>query len=46
MLPRQRFEYSSPFHRPALRADGDTRLIIWPVVNIEEWEIERPMPRL
>jgi allantoinase len=45
MLPRQRFEYSSPFHRPALRADGDTRLIIWPVVNIEEWEIERPMPR-
>lgn len=45
MLPRQRFEYSSPFARPALRADGAARLIIWPVINIEEWEVERPMPR-
>src|SRR3546814_36637 len=45
MHPRQRIEYSSPFRRPPLKTDDGTRLIIWPVVNIEEWEIERPMPR-
>ena len=45
MLPRQRLGFSTPFHRPALRAPAGTRLILWPVVNIEEWEIERPMPR-
>ena len=45
MHPRQRFEYSSPFKRPPLQTSDGTRLIIWPVVNIEEWEIERPMPR-
>ncbi len=45
MLPRQRLGFSTPFRRPALRAPAGTRLIVWPVVNIEEWEIERPMPR-
>lgn len=45
MHPRERIEYSSPFDRQPLRTDDGTRLIIWPVVNIEEWEIERPMPR-
>jgi allantoinase len=45
MHPRIRTPYSTPFQRPALRSDDGTRLIIWPVVNIEEWEIERPMPR-
>jgi len=45
MHPRDRFGYSSPFSRPPLKSDDGTRLIIWPVVNIEEWEIERPMPR-
>jgi peptidoglycan/xylan/chitin deacetylase (PgdA/CDA1 family) len=45
MHPRERFDYSSPFRRPPLKTADGTRLIIWPVVNIEEWEIERPMPR-
>jgi peptidoglycan/xylan/chitin deacetylase (PgdA/CDA1 family) len=45
MYPRDRIGYSSPFTRPPLRTADGTRLIIWPVVNIEEWEIERPMPR-
>lgn len=45
MHPRDRFAYSSPFRRPPLKTTDGTRLIIWPVVNIEEWEIERPMPR-
>jgi allantoinase len=45
MHPRQRTERTSPFTRAPLRCDDGTRLIVWPVVNIEEWEIERPMPR-
>lgn len=45
MHPRQRLNFSSPFRRPPLKTSDGTRLIIWPVVNIEEWEIERPMPR-
>ena len=42
MHPRERFDYTSPFRRPPLKTDDGTRLIIWPVVNIEEWEIDRP----
>jgi peptidoglycan/xylan/chitin deacetylase (PgdA/CDA1 family) len=45
MQPRERIPYSSPFHRPPLQAPGGARLIVWPVVNIEEWDITRPMPR-
>lgn len=43
-LPRERIAYSSPFTRPPLRLDG-ARMIVWSVINIEEWEITRPMPR-
>ncbi|UFX42744.1 polysaccharide deacetylase family protein [Bradyrhizobium sp. 41S5] len=45
MHPRQRLDFGSPFRRSPLKSTDGTRLIIWPVVNIEEWEIERPMPR-
>ena len=43
--PRDRFSYSSPFTRPKLKLPGKGRIIVWSVVNIEEWEIERPMAR-
>ena len=43
--PRDRFSYSSPFTRPPLKLPGRGRIIIWSVVNIEEWEITRPMAR-
>ena len=43
--PRDRFGYSSPFTRPPLKLPGKGRIIIWSVVNIEEWEITRPMAR-
>lgn len=45
LQPRQRVDFSTPFRRKPLTAPQGTRLIIWPVVNIEEWDIERPMPR-
>jgi len=44
-LPRERFGYSSPFTRPPLKLPGGARMIVWTVVNIEEWEITRPMAR-
>src|SRR5689334_25296691 len=43
--PRDRFSYSSPFTRPPLKLPGKGRMIVWSVVNIEEWEITRPMAR-
>ena len=33
------------FHPPSLRLPGNGRMIVWTVVNIEEWEITRPMAR-
>jgi peptidoglycan/xylan/chitin deacetylase (PgdA/CDA1 family) len=44
--PRDRYKYSSPFTRPKLRLPGDGRIIVWSVVNIEEWELTRPMARM
>ena len=44
-LPRERLSYSSPFTRPPLKLPGRARMIVWSVVNIEEWEITRPMAR-
>jgi allantoinase len=44
-LPRERLSYSLPFTRPPLRLPGNARMIVWSVVNIEEWEITRPMAR-
>ncbi|HEX4329205.1 MAG TPA: polysaccharide deacetylase family protein [Burkholderiales bacterium] len=43
--PRERIDYSSPFLRPPLKLPGGARMIVWPVVNIEEWSIQRAMPR-
>jgi hypothetical protein len=40
-LPRDRLPYSSPFTRPPLKLPGNARMIVWSVVNIEEWEITR-----
>ncbi len=45
MTPRERIPYSTIADRPVLVPPGDARVIVWPVVNVEEWEITRPMPR-
>ena len=46
MKPRQRAPYSAIVDRPPLRLPEGVRLVIWPIVNLEEWEIERAMARL
>ena len=43
--PRERIPYSSPFLRPPLKLPDGARMVVWPVVNIEEWSINRAMPR-
>ncbi|MDH3287208.1 MAG: polysaccharide deacetylase family protein [Betaproteobacteria bacterium] len=45
MKPHERFEYSAILDRQPLKLPRGARLVIWPVVNVEEWEITRPMPR-
>jgi peptidoglycan/xylan/chitin deacetylase (PgdA/CDA1 family) len=45
MKPRERAQYSAIVDRPPLTLPNGLRLILWPVVNLEVWEIERPMAR-
>ncbi len=39
----------APYHafpdRPRLHLPDDARVAVWFIVNVEEWAIERPMPR-
>lgn len=45
----QRMSDRAPFEafidRPRLRLPEDARVAVWFIVNVEEWSIERPMPR-
>ncbi len=44
-LPRERFEYSAIVDRGPLKLPGGGRLAVWTIVNVEEWDIQGPMPR-
>ena len=44
-LPRERSKYSAIIDRPKLRLPNGERIIVWTVVNVEVWDIARPMPR-
>jgi peptidoglycan/xylan/chitin deacetylase (PgdA/CDA1 family) len=43
--PKERVPYSAIIDRPPLVLPGSARLVIWPIVNVEHWDIRRPMPR-
>ncbi len=45
MQPRERVPYSAILDRPPLTLPDGARLVVWTIVNVEEWDIERPMPR-
>ena len=45
MRTPERFDYSAIVDRPKLKLPRGARMIAWPIVNVEEWAIERPMPR-
>jgi peptidoglycan/xylan/chitin deacetylase (PgdA/CDA1 family) len=41
----ERVKYSAIVDRPQLKLPGAARVVCWTIVNVEEWSIERPMPR-
>ncbi|MBI3049670.1 MAG: polysaccharide deacetylase family protein [Acidobacteria bacterium] len=45
MLPHERIPYSPISARPRLTLPGGARLLVWVVVNVEEWNPQEPMPR-
>jgi peptidoglycan/xylan/chitin deacetylase (PgdA/CDA1 family) len=44
-LPKDRVPYTAIVDRPALTLPGGARMAVWVIVNVEDWGIERPMPR-
>src|SRR5438105_9554913 len=44
-LPKDRVPYSAIVDRPPRKLPGDARIAVWTIVNVEEWSIERNMPR-
>jgi peptidoglycan/xylan/chitin deacetylase (PgdA/CDA1 family) len=45
MQPRERVPYSAIVDRPALKLPGGARVAVWTIVNLEVWDIEKPMAR-
>ena len=45
MIPSKRLPYVPIIDRPPLKLPAGVRLVVWPVVNVEVWDIHRPMPR-
>ena len=43
--PKDRIDFSAIVDRPPLRFPDGVRLVVWPIVNLEVWEIERAMAR-
>jgi peptidoglycan/xylan/chitin deacetylase (PgdA/CDA1 family) len=45
MLPHERIPYSPIATRPPLTLPGGARLVVWVIVNVEEWNPHEPLPR-
>lgn len=45
MTPGKRHTYSAIVDRPALKLPDDGRIMVWTIVNLEVWDIARPMAR-
>ena len=46
MHPRERLAYSAIEGRPPLKFPKGVRLVVWPVLALEEWDMGRPMARM
>ena len=44
-LPHERFDYSAMAARKPWRLPKGARIAVWTIVNIEEWNIEKPIVR-
>ena len=45
MIPRDRCAYSAIVDRPPLVLPNRARIVVWTIVNLEFWDISRPMAR-
>ena len=45
MQPAERISYSPISERPPLKLPDGKRMAVWVIVNVEEWDINSPMPR-
>src|SRR2546425_9947412 len=45
MLPTERIAFSAIKDRPRLTLPGGARLVVWVIVNVEEWNPRETMPR-
>ena len=45
MLPTERISYSPITERPPLKLPGGARMVVWVIINVEEWDPEQTMPR-
>jgi peptidoglycan/xylan/chitin deacetylase (PgdA/CDA1 family) len=45
MIPRERAPFSAIVDRPPLHLPGGARIVVWTIVNLEFWNIARPMAR-
>ena len=44
-FPHERFDYSAIVDRRPWKLPKGARIAVWTIVNIEEWDIEKPMAR-
>src|SRR5947207_13972403 len=44
-LPHERFDYSAIVDRTRWRLPKGARIAVWTSVNVEEWDIEKPLAR-
>ncbi|MGC2371498.1 MAG: polysaccharide deacetylase family protein, partial [Candidatus Sulfotelmatobacter sp.] len=45
MLPRERSDFSAIVDRPPLKLPTGARIVFWTIVNLEVWDIGKPMAR-
>jgi len=45
VLPQERISYSAIVDREPLKLPGSARMVVWVIVNIEEWDPRETMPR-
>ena len=46
MLPSERITFSPVTQRPKLELPEGVRMVIWPLLAMEVWDINRAMPRV
>ena len=46
MQPRERIAFSPIEDRPPLKFPDGVRMVIWPVLALEDWDISRAMARM